>query len=335
MKHSQDFLTVIIGEEQNRLRLDSSLAALCSDFSRARIQQLIEQGHVEKINADSAKTITKPSHSVNTNEQYKITIPAAEASDLQPLSYKLDVCYEDEHLLVINKPINMAVHPGANHFQDTLVNALLAHCGASLSGIGGVERPGIVHRLDKDTSGVMVVAKHDRAHRNLAEQIATRQAKRLYQAICWGIATKKQGIINTKIGRNPSNRQKMMVRRRDGREAITNYQVLEEFPAQKISLIECQLQTGRTHQIRVHLTHIGNPIIGDKTYGRSPANIRQILSTEIFAETHNFPRQALHAHQLSFIHPISNQPIICNAEMPADMQNLLQKLRQNLAETKE
>ncbi len=328
MPNSQDFLTVQISSEQHHMRLDSSLALLCPDLSRARIQQLIEQGNVEKKIGTSTQIIKKSSHSVSENDFYTIKIPAPIPSELQPLTYQLDICYEDEHLLVINKPINMAVHPGASHFQDTLVNVLLAHCGDSLSGIGGVERPGIVHRLDKDTSGVMVIAKHDRAHKHLAEQIATRQAKRIYQAICFGTPLIPKGVINTKIGRHPVHRHKMMVRKKDGREATTHYHVLERFPEAKACLIECQLETGRTHQIRVHMTHIGNPIVGDKIYGNAPANLKKILTTEMFEEISNFPRQALHAHQLSFIHPISNQPILCKTELPDDMKNLLQRLRE-------
>jgi 23S rRNA pseudouridine1911/1915/1917 synthase len=266
---------------------------------------------------------------VKAGEVYEIDIPAPVSATPEAQEIPLDIAYEDDDLIVINKPPDMVVHPAAGNHDGTLVNALLAHCGEALSGIGGVKRPGIVHRLDKETSGLMVVAKNDAAHQWLSEQLSTRTLTRVYQAIVWGVPSPVQGRIETQIGRHKTNRKKMAVLDGGGKDAITDYRVLESFGL-LASLVECRLKTGRTHQIRVHMSHIGYPLAGDPLYGKgSPAKfLRQMKAPEnVAAALTAFPRQALHAAQLEFIHPISENRISLRADLPADMQALLQVLR--------
>lgn len=281
------------------------------ELSRSRIQQLLEQGCITAM--DIRDTAVKDaSCKVRAGQAYNILIPEPEPSALQPVAMPLDIVYEDSHLMVINKQAGMTVHPAPGHGSDTLVNALLAHCGDSLSGIGGVMRPGIVHRIDKDTSGLLVVAKHDAAHRHLAAQLASRTLKRQYIAIVKGIPKPLAGTIEANIARSPVNRQKMTVVRSGGKEAMTHYKVEEVLV--NSAMVRCSLETGRTHQIRVHLSHIGYPLIGDPVYGRKGKN-------------HDFPRQALHAAMLTLIHPASENIMEFSADVPQDMQGLLQQLR--------
>ena len=292
-------------------RLDKALSCMLPDFSRNRIQQLLEQGMIETT--DAQDTIVKDaSYKVKAGQHYCITLPSATPSTLTASDVVLDIVYEDGHLLVINKPAGMTVHPAPGHYDDTLVNALLGHCGESLSGIGGVIRPGIVHRIDKDTSGLLVVAKHDAAHRHLAEQLATRTLKREYLAVVKGRPNPLAGTIEGNIGRSTSNRQKMAVLKSNGKPALTHYMVKELYP--ESALVACKLETGRTHQIRVHLSHIGYPIIGDSLYGRK-------------GKAFNFPRQALHAERLTLIHPQSERLMEFTAAVPDDMQSLIHHLQ--------
>jgi len=318
-------ITVKALDTDHGQRLDKTLAGHIADMSRARLQALIAEG---QVTADG-QPMADASRKVKAGEVFVVVIPPPVAALPQAQDIALDIAYEDDDLIVINKPADMVVHPAAGNLDGTLVNALLAHCDGGLSGIGGVKRPGIVHRLDKETSGLMVAAKHDRAHQGLSAQLSSRTLKRVYQAVVWAVPAPTQGRIETQIGRSKTNRKKMAVLDSGGKEAITEYKVLENFGL-LASLVECRLQTGRTHQIRVHMAHIGHPLVGDPVYGKSsPAKfLRQHKADEdVAAAMNNFPRQALHAAQLEFIHPISENRISLRADLPPDMQGLLQCLR--------
>jgi 23S rRNA pseudouridine1911/1915/1917 synthase len=318
-------LTIKAAEGDAGQRLDKVLALHAPGLSRARLQALIDGGHV----TSGGKPVTQASKKVKAGEAYAVTIPPAEEAEPVAQDIALDIVYEDKDLLVINKAAGMVVHPAAGNHDGTLVNALLAHCGSSLSGIGGVKRPGIVHRLDKETSGLMVVAKNDAAHHGLSEQLSSRTLKRVYQAIVWGVPSPRKGRIETNIGRSKTNRQKMAVLASGGKEAVTDYAVLENF-ALTASLVECRLQTGRTHQIRVHMAHIKHWLVGDPVYGRSA--VRKFLNLQktdekTAAALLSFPRQALHAARLEFIHPIGKNKVSLAAELPEDMKKLLAVLK--------
>ncbi len=318
-------LIIKVTTEDAGQRLDKVLARLAPSLSRARLQALIEAGHVTA----EGKVFDDCSAKIKGGESFIVTVPPAEEAQPRPQNIKLDIVYEDKDLLVINKSSYMVVHPAAGNPDGTLVNALLAHCGDELSGIGGVKRPGIVHRLDKETSGLMVVAKNDAAHQGLSEQLSSRKLKRVYQAIVWGAVTPRTGRIETNIGRSKTNRKKMAVLATAGKEAVTDYKVLENFGT-LASLVECRLQTGRTHQIRVHMAHIRHWLVGDPLYGRS--SVQKFLRLQKTGETlmealRAFPRQALHAAQLEFIHPISQNKVSLRAPLPEDMQGLLKKLK--------
>jgi 23S rRNA pseudouridine1911/1915/1917 synthase len=248
----------------------------------------------------------------------------------------LDIIFEDEHLLVINKPAGLTVHPSDSSNEPTLVHGLLAHCGASLSGIGGIARPGIVHRIDKDTTGLLVVAKHDQAHQHLSAQLKSRTLSRHYMALCWGVPKPANGTIQTFIGRSPRDRKKMAVLSCGGREAITHYTLEEKFRASETqeivyfaSRIGCKLETGRTHQIRVHLAHIGNPLIGDTLYGAN--GVRKMAGLEISDAIRtaltSFQRQALHAQSIRFIHPKTAEVMQFETPLPTDLSTLINLLR--------
>lgn len=320
-----DTRTIIVNEEEHGSRLDKVLTAQLADLSRARVQALLDQGCVTR----DGKPFDQSSWKVRLGETYVITVPPPVDATPQAQDIALDVVYEDEHLLVINKAPDMVVHPGAGNHDGTLVNALLAHCGETLSGIGGVKRPGIVHRLDKETSGLMVVAKSDAAHQGLSAQLSDRTLKRVYHALVWGVPSPASGRIETQIGRHPTQRTKMAVLEHGGREAITDYRTLETF-ALAAALVECRLQTGRTHQIRVHMAHQQNWLLGDPVYSR-PSQGKFVRLHKIAESTaaamQGFARQALHAAQLEFIHPISHNKVSLTAPMPNDMAQLLSALK--------
>jgi 23S rRNA pseudouridine1911/1915/1917 synthase len=305
-------------------RLDRFLAdALAErDISRSRIKALLQEGHVSK----DGGTITDPSHRVKPGERYRVALPEAEEATAKPQAIALTVVCEDADLLVIDKPAGLTVHPGAGRPDSTLVNALLAHCGDSLSGVGGVKRPGIVHRLDKDTSGLIVVAKNDAAHHALAAQFAGRTIGRAYLALVWGVPAPPAGRIEGNIGRHPQQRRKMAVLSGDrGKPAATNYRVLRRF-AEAASLVECRLETGRTHQIRVHMAHIGHALIGDPVYGRrTPARTKGLPPGTLEA-VQAFPRQALHARLIGFDHPRTGERLKFESEPPHDMLALVRRL---------
>lgn len=304
-------------------RLDKILVALCDDLSRSRIKALIDSGEV-KLNG---YICTTPSRKLARGEKIELNLPAPVAAEPAPQDIPLDIVYEDDDLIVLNKPAGMVVHPGAGNYDGTLVNALLHHCGDSLSGIGGVMRPGIVHRLDKDTSGLMVVAKHDKAHKGLAGQLEDRSLSRKYKALVLGVPVPPKGNVDLPIARHHANRLRMTVNEEKGRAAKTYYQVIERY-RDEFALVECTLESGRTHQIRVHMSHIKHPLIGDQTYGPQPTAVQGALKraqydVDIAADIMKFSRQALQAYSLSFIHPITENTVSFEIKLPEDFSNLL------------
>ena len=317
-KENNIFLTLDEKSEKN-LRLDKFLS-LKTEFSRAEIQRLIKNGNVF-IDEDP---ITDCAYKTKANDVFEIEVPEPKEADPEPQNIKLDIIYEDNDLLVVNKPAGMVVHPGAGVFKGTLVNALLYHCKDSLSGIGGVKRPGIVHRIDKETSGLLVVAKNDFTHIHLSEQFEKHDIERTYYAFVYGIPTPVEGTIEGNIGRSKFDRKKMALLTSGGKEAITHYKVIEAFQT-FASMVQCKLETGRTHQIRVHLSSIGHHLIGDKVYTARSIRYPKI-SDEMKAYFKNFERQALHAATLGFIHPKTKQKMFFETPLPPDLKELYEKL---------
>ena len=315
-----DNITFICSSHHPRLRIDKYIVEKLIDLkiSRSRVKALIKGGHL----SCNGKLINDPSSSVKPGCSYHLTIPAVIDDIPEPQKMTLNVLYEDTDLIVVNKPAGLVVHPAPGIRDGTLVNALLHHCGAELTGIGGVARPGIVHRLDKDTSGVMVAAKSQEAHHGLSNLFAFHQISRKYEAFCWGIPSKMSATIDAAIGRHPTNRKKQSVRE-NGRAAITHYQVIRSFPPFGCR-VACSLETGRTHQIRVHLTSIGHSIIGDSMYGR-PQRVAQMpdkLSKKALMLIRSFSRQALHASELGFVHPVNKKYLDFKVPFPNDLRNL-------------
>ncbi len=305
----------------DRQRLDKVLVTLLAAeapgaYSRVRLQDLIEKGHV----THSKKAVLNSSRKVKTDEVYEVRIPPAVSSVIKAQKIALNVIYEDKDVLVIDKPVGMVVHPAPGNRDKTLVNALLAHCGKSLSGIGGVARPGIVHRLDKDTSGLMVIAKNDMAHQALTAQFSDRSLSRIYCALVWGHPIPTQGKIEGSIGRHPKDRKKMTVTAK-GREALTYYKVLKSYEV--ASLVECKLATGRTHQIRVHMAYKKHPVVGDAVYGGRNRQAAGALGKIL----QDFPRQALHAMELQFQHPRTGKPVRFKSDIPKDIKALIRALK--------
>jgi 23S rRNA pseudouridine1911/1915/1917 synthase len=322
--------TVTIAEAETGERLDRVLATRVAELSRSRLKALILAGDV----AIGERTIRDPGHRVNAGDAVAIAIPAPEPAAPQAEAIPLNVVYEDAEIVVIDKPRGLVVHPAAGNWTGTLVNALIAHCGASLSGVGGVARPGIVHRLDKDTTGLMVVAKTDRAHRSLSSQFADHgrsgPLKRGYLAFVWGAPKRPKGTIEAPIARHPRARDKMAVRA-GGREAVTHWEVLERYPggggdAPVASLLACRLETGRTHQIRVHLAHIGHPLLGDHAYGSGFKTKAGQLVPEARAALEALGRQALHAYLLGIEHPLTGESLEFRSELPGDLVRLRRSL---------
>jgi 23S rRNA pseudouridine1911/1915/1917 synthase len=319
-------------------RLDKALAEHLPDYSRARLQALILDGHVTIGEAGE----TNPARKLRGGEAVRLDLPPPVPAAPQGEAIPLAIAHEDEDLVVLDKPAGLVVHPSNGHEGGTLVNALIAHCGASLSGINGVLRPGIVHRLDKDTSGLLVVAKNDRAHRKLAEQFAdhgrTGPLERQYLAIVWGEMPRKSGTIDAGIARSTANREKMVVSKAErARFAITHYEVVESFAGADgrivASLIACRLETGRTHQIRVHLAHIGHPLLGDALYGSGFRTRERMLPEAARAALHRLNRQALHAQTLAFAHPRSGETMAFAAPPPPDFAALQLALNAALAKS--
>lgn len=295
---------VVVEESHNGVRIDKYLTEILPDFSRSRVQQLIEEGYVEVNDLE-----TKSNYKVKTGDIVSAEWPEDEALEVEAEDMDLDILYEDSDIIVINKPKGMVVHPGAGNPSHTLVNGLLAHC-KDLSGINGVLRPGIVHRIDKDTSGCLVVAKNDLAHQVLSEQLSSKTMRRTYLALVHGVLNHNVGTIEAPIGRDKNDRQKMTVTSIGSRPAVTHFKVVHRY--EKMTLVECQLETGRTHQIRVHFQYIGYPIVGDPKY-----SIKHTLETQ---------GQCLHAYKIEFRHPRTDELMQFSAEMPDVFKKVLEEL---------
>ncbi|NNE25095.1 MAG: RluA family pseudouridine synthase [Rhizobiales bacterium] len=312
-------------------RLDKVLAGLCAGISRARFQSLIASGNVSV----NGRTIVEARHPVKPGDEITARVPPAEEAEPEGEAMDLDIVHEDADVLVIDKPAGLVVHPGPGNWTGTLVNGIIAHCGDTLSGIGGIRRPGIVHRLDKETSGLLVIAKNDRAHASLSAQFAAHgrdgRLERAYDALVWGHPARRRGTIDEPIGRHPSNRQKMAVSRSPtARRAITHYEIGQFFPAGdapgRVTRIRCRLETGRTHQIRVHMAHLGHPILGDAVYGSGFKASAGKLPQKAQSALAGLGRQALHASVLGFEHPTSGEIVSFASELPADFGKLLDAL---------
>ncbi len=296
-------------------RLDRALADAAPTISRERLKALIRSGAVEA----SGKLLRDPATKVRGDESFRIAVPEPTPAHNEPQDIPLKIVFEDDHLLVVDKPAGLVVHPAAGNLDGTLVNALLHHCGGSLSGIGGVARPGIVHRIDKDTSGLLVVAKTDVAHEGLAKQFAAHSIDRRYLAIVTGVPKTSEGIVDASLARSSSNRKKIAIVESDrGKRAVTHWKRLALL--KDAALIQCRLETGRTHQVRVHMASIGHPLLGDPVYGRSGKTHGKLLK-EL-----EFHRQALHATELGFIHPVTKHRLSFASPMPPDMQELFNAL---------
>ncbi len=317
----ENLFEIVVPPNQTKERLDKFLSRFIGQYSRARLQKAIAEGLVLVDDVPA-----KASHIVRPRQKIDVCIPKPGKVDILPEAIPLHILYEDEHLLVLNKQAGMVVHPAFANYTGTLVNALLHYCG-DLSAVGGRQRPGIVHRLDKDTSGIMVVAKNDHAHHHLSAQFKAKTTERLYWAIVWHRFRKRSGRIETKIARSPKNRKRMTIQPQ-GKLAITNYRVLDTF--RNHSLVELKLETGRTHQIRVHLSFLGHPVFGDYEYGGRSRQMAALSrsDTQTAAELLDImPRQALHAKVLGFSHPITDEAMQFDSDLPQDMQLLLDRLR--------
>ena len=302
-----DYFTFAAEKEDVGTRIDVFLAENMEDLSRSGVQKLIDEGMITLIGGK-----TKAYYKLREKDVIDVTVPEVKEVEILPEDIPLDILYEDADVIVVNKPQGMVVHPAPGHTSGTLVNALMFHCGDDLSGINGEKRPGIVHRIDKDTSGVLMIAKNDMAHQSLAAQLAEHSITRKYNAVVYNGFNEDEGTVNKPIGRNPQDRKKMAVTEKHSRHAVTHYRVIERM--EKFTLIEAQLETGRTHQIRVHMTYIGHPLLGDPVYGPK----KQPVSLE---------GQALHARVLGFIHPRTGEYMEFEAPLPPHFEALLERLR--------
>lgn len=301
-------ITLIPDENTEGIRLDKFISTQYDELSRSYIQKLLSDGYIFV----NEKTV-KASYIVNEGDNIRLIVPDSIIPDIVPENIPLDIVYEDNDIIIVNKPKNMVVHPAAGNYSGTLVNALMYHCKDDLSGINGCLRPGIVHRIDKDTTGLLVVCKNDNSHRNVAEQLKNHSITRRYEAICIGSLKEDEGVVDASIGRSVNDRKKMAINQRNGKNAVTHYKVLERF--NKFSHISCVLETGRTHQIRVHMSSIGHPLLGDETYGG------------IRPEFPNLNGQCLHAGVLGLIHPATNEYMEFSAPLPEYFEKLLGILR--------
>lgn len=313
-------MQAIVPHNATGWRLDRALAAALPTLSRERLKALVSSGQVAAADGLLARD---PAMKVAEGATFAVTVPDPAPAHNEAQDIPLVIAYEDEHLIVIDKPAGLVVHPAAGNYDKTLVNALLHHCRGSLSGIGGVERPGIVHRIDKDTSGLMVAAKTDPAHVGLAAQFAKHSIDRRYKAIVAGIPRPGEGTIDAPLARSSANRKKIaVVEDGRGKRAVTHFKTVERLKAS--ALVECRLETGRTHQVRVHMASIGHPLLGDPVYGRSRPEHRELLNRL------NFKRQALHAARLGFIHPVTSAALCFDSEIPRDMLDLFSELKKNM-----
>ncbi|MDY5021737.1 MAG: RluA family pseudouridine synthase [Blautia sp.] len=302
-----DQIDIMVDASESGIRIDRFLASKCGDLSRSYLQKLLKDQQV-LVNDKECKA----NYKVQAEDRICLFLPQLTEPDILPEDIPLDILYEDEYVLVVNKPKGMVVHPSAGHYSGTLVNAVMAHCHGNLSGINGIMRPGIVHRIDKDTTGALLVCKNDASHRDLAEQLKEHSIKRRYRAVVSGNLKEDQGVIDAPIGRHPVDRKKMAVNYKNGKEAVTHYKVLERFG--NATYVECRLETGRTHQIRVHMTSIGHPLLGDEVYGSGK-------------NPYHLQGQALHAMVLGFVHPATGEYMEFTAPLPEYFVKLLFTLR--------
>ena len=310
-----EVITVRLEPAHAGWRLDRALAAAVPTMSRERLKSLVKSGALQTRD----RAVRDPALKVRGDEEFRLAVPEPKPAHNEPQEIPLRVVFEDEHLLVVDKPAGLVVHPAAGNPDGTLVNALLHHCGGSLSGIGGIARPGIVHRIDKDTSGLLVVAKTDVAHEGLAKQFAAHSIERRYLAIVNGVPKTSEGSVDAPLARSATNRKKIaIVEGKRGKRAVTHWRRLQIL--REAALVECRLETGRTHQVRVHMASLGHPLLGDPVYGRSGKNSRELLKSL------NFRRQALHAAELGFTHPVTKHRLSFASGMPADMQELFTAL---------
>lgn len=296
-----------ITPEMEGERIDKCISNYLESLSRSYIQKIIKDGKAYVNDA-----VVKANYKVKVDDKVQFEIPDCEEPDIPPQDIPLDILYEDKDILIVNKPKDMVVHPAPGHYEGTLVNAIMFHCKDELSGINGVLRPGIVHRIDKDTTGSIIICKNDEAHRKIAQQLKEHSITRKYRAIVYGRIMEEEGTVNAPIGRHPTDRKKMAINEKNGKPAVTHYKVLERFD--KYTYIECQLETGRTHQIRVHMTSIGHPLLGDEVYGNAKCSFK-------------LEGQTLHAMTIGFIHPTTGEYVEYEAPLPEYFEHLLQILR--------
>ena len=316
MAGGHQIISIALDERHAGWRLDRALADALPSLSRERLKVLVKSGALSAGEALHRDPATK----VRGNEAFALSVPEPAAAHNEAQDIPLVIAYEDEHLLVVDKPAGLVVHPAAGNFDGTLVNALLHHCGPSLSGIGGIARPGIVHRIDKDTSGLLLIAKHDVAHVGLAKQFADHSIERAYAAIVTGVPNRLTGTVDAPLARSDHDRKKVaVVKDGRGKRAVTHWQVRTNL--RDAALVECRLETGRTHQVRVHMASIGHPLLGDPVYGRSPKQRQRELLARL-----GFKRQALHAERLGFVHPVTNARLSFASALPSDMQELFSAL---------
>ena len=318
-------ISLLVNTEENNQRVDTFINNKEKSLSRTRIKNLILKKNLKLNN----QILISPSKKVSTGDQLSLEIPEPKLASLKPYKFKLDIIYEDKDIIIINKPAGIVIHPGAGNYDNTIVNALMNYCGGNLSNIGDELRPGIVHRIDKDTSGLIVIAKNNFAHENLSIQFNKHSIKRVYQLLIWGKLRPQKGIIKTLIKRSTKNRQLMEVGSTKGKIAITNYKTLEVFENNKtptLSLVECKLETGRTHQIRVHMSYKGNNILGDKKYKKKFKKFKNIDS-KLENLLLKLDRQFLHAKTLGFTHPVNGKKIEFSSFLPQELENILKMLR--------
>lgn len=310
MERENDRFEFVVTDEYEGLRIDKLISELMDSLSRSYIKKLIDDDKV-KCNEKSVKA----SYNVSEGDRIELEIPPLEVPEIVPQDIPLDILYEDNDVLIVNKPKDMVVHPAAGHYEGTIVNAVMYHCKDNLSGINGVMRPGIVHRIDKDTTGSVIICKNDNAHIKIAEQLKEHSINRVYHAICYGVLKEDEGDIDAPIGRSQTDRKKMAVVKSGGKEAFTHFRVLKRFEEDKMTYIECRLKTGRTHQIRVHMAHIGHPLLGDEVYG--PARKSKFKTNG----------QCLHAKTLGFIHPTTGEYVEVDAPLPEYFSHLIEILK--------
>ena len=310
MEKQSDKFEFVVTDEYEDMRVDKLISELVDNLSRSYIKKLIDDKKV-MVN----EKVVKASFSVSEGDRIEMEIPPLQVPEIVPQDIPLDILYEDDDVLIVNKPKDMVVHPAAGHYEGTLVNAVLFHCKDNLSGINGVMRPGIVHRIDKDTTGSVIICKNDNSHQKIADQLKEHSINRVYHAICYGVIKDDEGDIDAPIGRSQNDRKKMAVVKSGGKNAFTHYRVLKRFEEDKLTYIECKLKTGRTHQIRVHMAHIGHPLLGDEVYG--PAKKSKFKTDG----------QCLHAKTLGFVHPVSGEYIEVDAPLPEYFSHLIEILK--------